>query len=217
MGQIRKINGVYYIEFYARGLLYSQPAGENLEAAQKLLGLMEEKIAGAEALTVSRHIQLADFFERFLAEARAQYAGAPKSVGRFAASIRHLSAFLDEHFPHIHQLDQVTPAVMESYKAYLVKTQKPKVVNLTVLLTRDLWEFGIKLGFLNDNPSLHVRLLPWPQRPVRKQTARYALAKQVLAGRAGLGKLSRLLNVSDVSRTVYFAHLIPLSMDEMYH
>jgi len=48
MGQIRKINEVYYIEFYARGLLYSQVAGNNLENAQTLLAQVEEKIAAGK-------------------------------------------------------------------------------------------------------------------------------------------------------------------------
>ena len=86
MGQIRKINDVYYIEFYARGLLYSQIAGDNLEEAQKLLPQVEEKIAGGEALTIVRHIDLPDFFERFLVEAKDQYSTLKVSSGLFPPS-----------------------------------------------------------------------------------------------------------------------------------
>src|SRR5580698_1094330 len=118
MGQIRKINDVYYIEFYARGLLYSQVAGGNLEEAQKLLGQVEEKIAGGEALTITRHIELPDFYERFLSEASALYT--PQSVKRFAATIVHFSNFLNGNFPQIHKLAELTPALIESYKVYLV-------------------------------------------------------------------------------------------------
>ncbi len=215
MGQIRKINGVYYIEFHARGLLYSQVAGTHLEEAQKLLLQVEEKIAGGEALTITRHIDLPDFYERFLSEARAQHS--PKSVKRFTGTIKHFSGFLDANFPQVRQLAQLTPAVIESYKAYLVKTQKVKIVNLTILLIRDILEFGIKLGFLNDNPSLHVRLLPWPKAPERRPTDRYNKAKQLLPQGVGLGKLSQLLSLSDISRAVYYANLIPLSREDVYN
>ncbi len=215
MGQIRKINDVYYIEFYARGLLYSQIAGPHLEEAQKLLQQVEEKIAGGEALTIVRHIDLLDFYERFLAEARAQYS--PKTVRRFESTIKHFSGFLENNFTQAHQLAQLTPAIIESYKAYLVKTQKLKVTNLTILLIRDVLEFGIKLGFLNDNPSLHVRLLAWPKVPERKPTARYNKAKQLLPKGLGLGKFAQLLNLPDVSRTIYYAHLIPLSREDAYN
>ena len=215
MGQIRKINDVYYIEFYARGLLYSQVAGDNLEEAQKLLQKVEEKIAGGEALTIVRHIDLPDFYERFLAQAREQYS--PKSVQRFAATIRHFSIFIDENSPKIHQLAQLTPVIIESYKNYLVKSQKPKIVNLSILLMRDILEFGIKLGFLNDNHSLHVRLLPWPRTPERKSTARYELAKQLLPKGVGLGKAAQLLQLSDISQAIYYANLIPLSREDVYN
>ena len=244
MGQIRKINGVYYIEFHARGLLYSQVAGNNLEEAQKLLLRVEEKIAGGEALTITRHIDLPDFYERFLSEARVQYS--PQSVKRFTSTIKHFSGFLDENFPQVRQLAQLTPVIIESYKAYLIAMPFPKVshmsfpnhdlhrrssaignpgmassrgikiVNLTILLIRDILEFGIKLGFLNDNPSLHVRLLPWPTALERRPTVRYNKARQLLSKGLGLGKLSQLLKLPDVSRALYYANLIPLSREDVY-
>src|SRR5271167_4999152 len=105
MGQIRKINDVYYIEFHARGLLYSQVAGTRLEEAQKLLLQVEEKIAGGEALTIARHIDLPDFYERFLSEAKTQHS--PPSVGRFGSTIKHFSGFLGADFPQVRQLAQL--------------------------------------------------------------------------------------------------------------
>ena len=215
MGQIRKINDVYYIEFYARGLLYSQVAGTHLDEAQKLLLQVEEKIAGGEALTIARHIELPDFYERFLVEARGQHP--PKSVKRFVFTIEHFSNFLRVNFPQLRQLDQVTPIIIESYKAYLVKTQKVKIVNLSILLIRDILEFGIKLGFINDNPSLHVHLLPWPKMSERKSTLRYKTAQQLLLKGVGIGKLAQLLKLPDISRVIYYADLIPLRRLDIYN
>ena len=62
MGKIRKIKDDYYIEFYARGLLYSQMAGQDYQEAQEKLNAIELVIAEGEALTLSRHIDLVDFF-----------------------------------------------------------------------------------------------------------------------------------------------------------
>lgn len=216
MGQIRKINGVYYIEFHARGLLYSQIAGTGMEEAQRLLLQVEEKIAGGEALTISRHIELPDFFDRFLTEITGQYADGPQTVKRFKSTIKHFSGFLEGNFSQACQLDQLTPAILESYKAYLAKTQKIKTVNLTILLVRDILDFGIKLGFLNDNPSLHVRLLPWPKTMKRRVTARYEFAGKLIAQGTGLNKLAQILKLPDISRAVYFADLIPLSREDVY-
>jgi len=189
-------------------------AGSNIEDAQKLLDEVEGKIAGGEALTIVRHIDLPDFFERFLSDAKLQHT--PQTVLRFKSLIGHFSHFLSMDFSQVKQLAQLTPVVIESYKIYLSKTKKPKIVNLSILLLRDILEFGIKLGFLNDNPSLHVRLLAWPRTSERKSTARYQMAKQLLSKRVGLSKLTQLLKLSDISRSVYFAPLIPLSREDMH-
>lgn len=214
MGQIRKINDLYYIDFIARGLLYSQVAGHSLEGAQKLLAQVEEKIAGGEALTITRLIDLPDFFERFLSDASLQYPS--PTIKRFAGTIKHFSGFLNRDLPQITQLAQLTPAIIESYKVYLIREQKPKAVNLAILLLREVLEFGIKLRFINDNPSLHVRLLPWPKTSPRKSTARYDLARQLLSQGTGLGKLSQLLKLTDIAQAIYFANLIPLAREDAY-
>ncbi len=217
MGKIRKIKDLYYIDFVARGLLYSQVAGKDLDEAKRLLRQVEEKIAGGEALTIARHIELPDFFERFIDEARIQHPYGPKSVQRFMSTIDHFSSFLTRSYPQVHQLAQLTPAVIESYRMHLVKTQKPKIVNLTILLIRDILEFGIKLGFLNDNPSLHIRLLPWaPQNRVIKVTPRFELARQLLPKGVGLAKFSQLLKLSDISKAIYYGNLIPLDREDTY-
>ena len=216
MGQIRKINDLYYIDFMARGLLYSQVAGDNLEGAQQLLHQVEEKIAGGEALTIARTIDLPDFFERFMTEARVLYP-ASKSLERFAAVIKHFCVFIDDNYPKVSQLDQLTPVIIESYKVYLVNTQKAKIVNLTILLLRDILEFGIKLRFINDNPSLHVRLLAWPCSRGFKATARFNIASQLLSKDVGLAKCTQLLKLSDIARVLYFAKLIPLNREDVYN
>lgn len=215
MGHIRKINGTYYIEFYARGLLYSQAVGSDLKQAQELLKQVEGKIASGEALTMTRHIDLPDFFERFLSQAKGQWE--PKSFGRFADTIGHFASFLNSDFPQVRQLAQLTPAIMESYKLHLARTQKVKIANLTMLLMKDILEFGIKLGFLNDNPCLHVRLLLWPATPQRKQTARKTKAEQLLPKAVSLSKIAQLLKLQDIARVIYFADLIPLSREDIYN
>ena len=215
MGQIRKINDVYYIEFYARGLLYSQVAGDNYGDAQKLLDSVEKKIASGEALTIARYIEIADFAERFLTEAKKSYS--LKTVNRFSMALKHLNIFLSHDFSNIHQLDQLTPAIMESYKAHLLNSNKPIVVNFTILLIREILEYGIKLGFINDNPSLHVRLLPWPKSPERKHGFRYEQAKKLFHQGIGIGKVAQLLRLSDIAKIIYFSNLIPLNREDVYN
>ena len=216
MGQVRKIGNTYYIEFYARGLLYSQIAGPDLAAAKKLLEDIEAKIAGGEALTIVRDIDLPVFLEQFLNDVVSQYPS--KTLERLRLTTSHFSAFFKQTHPHLAKLSQVTPAVIESYKAYLIQGRdvNPKKVNLTLLLLREILEYGIKTGFINDNPTVHVRLLPVPAVS-RVLTARGKMVRDLLGKGGLLGRISILLKISDIARLMYYANLIPLSREDMYN
>jgi len=214
MGTIRKVGDIYYIEFYARGLLYAQAAGPDPVSAQKLLEQTEAKIAGGEAMTVAREIDLAVFFEQFLSIIRQGFS--PRTVERFSRAIAHFKTFLKTQYPNVSRLSQVTPSVIESYKVFLMSSAKPVLVNFSILLLREALEHGIKSGFINDNPTLHVRLLPWPVRQ-RPATRRYRLARELFSKGASFGKTFELLRLPDIGRMVYYANLIPLSREDMYN
>jgi len=214
MGQIRKIGELYYIEFYARGLLYSQAAGHKKQAAQKMLEQIEAKIAHGEALTVVREIDLSVFFEQFLAHAPKQFSA--KSIERFVRTWKHWRAFLQDTYPHINTLSQITPSVVESYKTILVKKAVPPVVNLTILLLREVLEYGINIGFINDNPTLHLRLLEMPTQPLRAGR-RWNMAKDLLGRSVGLGKVCQILKLKDVAQVMYWANFIPLQREDVYN
>lgn len=212
MGQIRKVGDIYYIEFYARGLMYSQVAGPDPIAAQKLLEAIEAKIAGGEALTVVREIDLPVFFEQFFIYGRSEFG--PKSSQRFLDLTLHFQNFLNAQYPAITKLSQVTPNLFEGYKAFLAAHQKPAMVNFSILLLREMMEYGIKLDFINDNPTLHVRLLPMSLKR-RAKTRRYQLAGELLRKAVPMGKVFKALQLSDIAKMMYFAHLIPLSSEEL--
>ncbi len=214
MGQLRKVGNIYYIEFYARGLLYSQPAGSNKDAAKKMLEQIEAKIAQGETLTIIREIDLAAFFEQFLIYAKGEFS--IKSIKRFMETWQHWTCFLSNSYPHIKKISQITPSQIESYKILLAKSVKPKIVNLTILLLREILEYGIRIGFINDNPTLHVRLLDAPQRRIR-DGRRLGLAKGLLQRGIPLGKVYQLLKLKDVAQMMYWSNFIPLKREDVYN
>lgn len=165
MGNIHKIDNEYYIEFYARGLKYQQRAGRDLSAAQKLLQEIEAKIAKGETATLVRDVDVDIFLKDFLEYATAQYPAATRE--RYQALTRHFAQFLKNKFPQLKKLSLVTPSVMEEYKTFLMKSEtrqgrklKPHLVNFSLLLLSDVLEYSRKLGYLNDNPGLHIRFVP---------------------------------------------------------
>ncbi len=164
MGQIHKIKDEYYIEFTARGLIYQQKAGNDLAKAQELLASIEEKIANGELQTIARDVDLDVFLQEYLKYAKSLYH--PATVRRLLSAMEYFKEFISSQCPELNHLSRVTPRVIENYKAFGIKIRKstknefnPAIINLTLLLLREMFEYGIKLGFINDNPTLHVRLL----------------------------------------------------------
>ncbi|MBL8014422.1 MAG: tyrosine-type recombinase/integrase [Candidatus Omnitrophica bacterium] len=164
MGKIHQIGEEYYIEFTARGLVYQQKAGNDFMNAQALLQSIEEKIANGEVMTQERQIDLDIFLAEFLKYARAQYH--PATVHRLKSTADHFLGFIQTQRPDVKLLSQVTPRVIEDYKSYGVQMRlakenplNPKIINLTLLLLREILDYGIKTGFINDNPTLHISFL----------------------------------------------------------
>lgn len=214
MGQIKKIGDTYFIEFYARGLLYSKVAGNDEAEALKLLAVTEQQIASGEMLTVVREISLIAFFDDFKQFSQEIYS--PISMNRFTHVMQDLSNFLKITYPAVSNLSQMTPTIFEQYKKSLVTKVKPHLVTFSILLLREIMEHGIKIGFLNDNPTLHVTLMP-SRKKKYKQTPRLLLAQELLNKSVGLGKAVKLLQLTDVARIMFFSNLIPLKREEMYN
>ncbi len=228
MGEIRKVGDTYYVEFCARGLMYSQVAGTDLAAARALLESIEKKIAAGEALTIVRDIDLLAFFDQFMDFIRQGYDS--RTVRRFESLAGHFQQFVQQRktalgrshpetsagFGMVSKLSQVTPGVVEAYKAYLVQTAKPRLVNFSILLLREIMEHGIKLGFINDNPTVHVRLLPWTARHLR-QGQNHRRAESLLAQPVSLLKVYALLGLRDIAQIMHYANSIPLQREEMYN
>ena len=156
MGEIRKIGQEYYIEFYARGLLYQQKAGTDEEAARRMLAEVEGKILKGEMSIVIRDVDVDIFCRDFLEDCQQKHT--PKTMERFEGLMEDFFKFLKESYPQAQKLSAVTPSVCEHYKVILEQRNlKPRAVMFTFILLKDFFEFGIKLGYINDNPTTHIR------------------------------------------------------------
>lgn len=214
MGQIHKVGDVYYIEFQARGLTYSQVAGNRRQDAERLLEKIESQIADGESLTTVRQIDLDVFICH--AEAYLDAHFSPLSKGRFLKLWQHWRVFLSKEYPHVRQLSELTPAMVESYKVFLSASLPPKHVNFSLLLLREILEYGIRTGFINDNPSLHTSLLQ-TKNVRRPETLRARTARDLLARSVSLQKVCSILKLKDVARVMYWSNFIPLIREDVYN
>ncbi|OGX34195.1 MAG: hypothetical protein A3C36_04910 [Omnitrophica WOR_2 bacterium RIFCSPHIGHO2_02_FULL_52_10] len=162
MGVVRKIGEEYYIEFYARGLLYQQKAGRDRDAAERMLKDVEGKIQNGEMGILVRDADIDIFLKTFLEHCRKD--AGPRTYRRFASAAAHFQEYCANSQPKLTKLSAVTPGVIEHYRVFLIRISaagsppvKPKVVNLTLFLLKIIFDHAIKLGYLNDNPLLHTR------------------------------------------------------------
>ena len=214
MGQIRHIAGQYYIEFYARGLLYSQLGGNTKAEAMALLDKVESSIARGEALTVVRDIPIIDFQQRFLDKLKTEVS--PRTFKRFVDFVYNLQLYITTVSPQTALLSQITPRFIETYKNYLKQRCKVKLVNFSLLLLAEFLNEGINAGFINDNPTIHVKLLPWPIN----QRARSYKAQQVqgyFKQQLSIIKITQSLKLTDVARLMYFSNFIPTQREDVYN
>jgi len=164
MGTVHKIGNDYFIEFYARGLKYQQKAGPNRKVAQKALAEIEAKIARGEASLIVRDVDIDIFLSDFLTYCQTQHT--PKTIRRFQTLRKHFLSFLKDKIPAVVTMSHVTPSIIERYKFFLenrragTKVQgNSSIINLTIILLREIFAYAIKLGYLNDDPSLHIQFV----------------------------------------------------------
>ena len=211
MGQVRKIGDEYYIEFYARGLLYQQKAGKDENCARQMLVEVEGKIIQGEMGTITRDVDIDVFLKTFLDYAKSEYS--KKTFNRYQSLAKHFVQFLKQENLKLFKLSEVTPRVIESYRIFLIQTPlKPGLINFTLHLLRDTLDYSIKLGYLNDNPTLHVRFIPVVARTQFKNFAIKDVEKikQVLTQGISLGKLHRLLGFQDIAKTFCYSQRCPV-------
>ncbi|MCB9771343.1 MAG: phage integrase SAM-like domain-containing protein [Candidatus Omnitrophica bacterium] len=209
MGTVHKIGETYYIEFEARGLKYQQIAGDNKEAAMKLLESIEAKIRHGQMGVVVRDIPIAVFFKDYFEFARISYPA--KTVARLEQLAKHFTGFLNTQYPNVMLLSGLTPKVIEDYKYFISRSeQKPWVINFSLLLLREIFEHALKLGYLNDNPTLHIRFVP----DQRRNCIVKASIKEILDKGVSLFRLAHLLKFSDVLRAMIFFRYLRNPMAE---
>jgi len=171
MGTIRKIGDDYYVEFDARGLKYQRNGGKDKEAAARLLKEIEDKIQKGEMSIVVSDIKTSDFFKNFLELIKND--SDARTYVRYESVAQHFLGFIQTALSPACQLSQITPSIIEGYRAVLLNSTgkadralKPKVINFTIYLLRDIFNYAINFGNINDNPTLHTQLIEVPDRNV---------------------------------------------------
>ena len=207
VGEVKKIGDEYYIEFYARGLLYQQKAGTDQAAAERLLAQIESKIAHGESATIVRDVDVDIFFQTFLECAAKEHT--PKTLKHYQSLIDNFIQFLPQE---IHKLSSITPRVIEEYRFDLFDQKPPikaEMINFYLFLLRDIFDYSIKLGYLNDDPTFHVRFLD--QKFIAVSPTKERAARDFVQKGVSFSRLYQLLEIDDILETICY---IPLWLEK---
>ena len=165
MVEIQKKGEEYFVEYHAQGLTFAKCAGTDLSLAEKL----KEEIKSSypdniEDMYEVRDDAIDDFLKSFRSFAKVDLP--KKTYFRYMSVLDHFEDFLNHNISKDRKMKEITPALIEKYKGYILKLRsfnegrvKPKMINFTFYILKDILDYAIKLGCLNDNPVLHIKVL----------------------------------------------------------
>lgn len=178
MATIRNINGEFYVEFYGNGLLFQKKAGPTVENALALKQHIEELNAVEGEKIVARNISWASFKDALDKALAGHYHH--KSCERFDRAVSHFEEFLFVKSGAGPSMAAITPGLIEDYlndlRKNLVAARQVHKYNFAVLVLKEIFDYSINLGFLNDNPCYHARFIKEEQRPGLKPLEQKVLA-----------------------------------------
>ncbi len=158
MGRILKIKDAYFVEFLGNGLKFRKKAGATREEAEQKLAAIEESMRvtalDVDVSTVSIHL----FQDRFLKYAFNVYPA--RTFKRLKRSLGQFVAWVVADLSSDAYLKEIVPRHFSAYQNHLESVwpaAKPAWINFELFLLETVFSHAIKLGWLNDNPLLHIR------------------------------------------------------------
>lgn len=153
----------WYIDYYVKGRRKRKKIGPSKKLALQVLNDVKLKIVKKEYLGVyeEKKISFKDFSEQYL-----EYSKANKAFSTYnrqdRISINRLKPYFKEKY-----IFEITPQMIERYKAKRLKTVSPATVNRELATLKNMFTMAIKWGYLKTNPAKEVKSLKEPPGRVR--------------------------------------------------
>jgi len=152
----------WYIDYYVKGRRKRRKIGPSKKLAQQVLQDVRLKIAKGEYLGVydEKKILFEEFGQQYLAYSKANKAKSTQQRDRF--SVAQLTAVFKERY-----LFEITPRMIEKYKATRLEKVAPATVNRELACLKHMFTKAIEWGYLKTNPVKMVKLLKEPPGRLR--------------------------------------------------
>jgi integrase len=153
----------WYIDYYVKGHRKRKKIGPSKKLAEQVLKDVQTKIAKKEYLGIleEKKILFEDFAQQYL-----EYSKTNKSTATYQRSERFsvknlLSTFKGKY------LFEITPQMIEKYKAMRLEKVKPASINRELACLKHMFTKAIEWGYAKVNPAKGVRLLKEPPGRLR--------------------------------------------------
>jgi hypothetical protein len=156
MAKIIKRNSEYYVQFYGNGLLFEKYAGNDRDAAEKILNEIETSLPAGAMSNFVPDQDIAAFGAQFQKAFHKNFN--ETTATEFRNAYGAFTAYLKAHQPQVVKLSGVTPKLLQDYQAHLAGQSANDEVDYQIFLLRRMFEFAITKAYLNDNPAIHVKL-----------------------------------------------------------
>lgn len=159
---IYKRGEIWYIDYAFQGRRHRKRIGRSKKIAELTLSEIELKIERRENLGIkdSKRTGFEAFGRDYL-----DYAKTNKAVKTYALNVGNLRA-MGPYF-NDKTLSEITPQMIEGYKAERSKKVKPATVNRDLSCLKNMFNKAIEWGHLEKNPMKGVKLLKEPPGRLR--------------------------------------------------
>jgi len=159
----------WYIDYYLKGRRKRRKIGTSKKLAQQVLNDVHLKIAKGEYLGVydKKKVLFEELAQQYLVFSKANKAWSSQRRDRF--SIAQLVSIFKGKY-----LFEITPRMVEKYKAKRLEKVAPATVNRELACLKHMYTKAIEWGYLKINPVKSVKLLKEPPGRLR-----YLMPKEV--------------------------------------
>jgi len=153
----------WYIDYYVKGRRKRRKIGPSKKLAQQVLQDVHVKMAKGEYLGVydEKKIPFEEFSQQYLAYSKANKANSTYER-RDRISVAHLTAAFKGRY-----LFDITPRMIEKYKAMRLEKVAPATVNRELACLKHMYNKAIEWGYIKSNPVKSVKLLKEPPGRLR--------------------------------------------------
>lgn len=155
MTTVRKRGKTYYIDYTFNGKRIRKSVGTSKKVADLIKKDIELKIAREDSGLFIKDISVKKFIQEYDQHIKSNLR--PRSYSRYRGALRQFEKFLPDH---IVKLSQITPGILEDYKAARKETLAIDSVNTEIKVLKNMFRLARDYNYIRENPMAKIKRVP---------------------------------------------------------